>query len=157
MGRGIHFADDTTSIFHIKNGMKLYFCSSQDNATDAGTWDIFFLNFFTSKTTWCSQTHKVILKCYLLHFFKTLAIQSSIGGIVHNDDNVMACDILKVKVTTARSKVKSRSHHGITHLHTKHQLHAHHPFLDIDVSISSYLFIFPDKLEYLWDIFFCDN
>ena len=45
--------------------------------------------------------------------------------------------ILKVKVTTARSKVKSRSHHDVAHLHpltnvpTKYQLPAPYGFQDI--------------------------
>ena len=45
------------------------------------------------------------------------------------DPKVQRCNkILKVKVTTTRSKVKSRSHHGAAHLQpltnvpTKHQL-----------------------------------
>ena len=47
------------------------------------------------------------------------------------------CKILKVKVTTARSKVKSRSHHDSEHLHplthvpTKYQLPAPFSFQDI--------------------------
>ena len=46
-------------------------------------------------------------------------------------------NILKVKVTTARSKVKSRSHHHIAHLQpptnvpTKYQLLAPYAFRDI--------------------------
>ena len=45
--------------------------------------------------------------------------------------------ILKVKVTTTRSKVKSRSHHDIAHLHpltnvpTKYQLPTPNSFRDI--------------------------
>ena len=45
--------------------------------------------------------------------------------------------ILQVKVTTARSKVKSRSHHDIVHLHyltnvpTKYQLPTPHGFRDM--------------------------
>ena len=45
--------------------------------------------------------------------------------------------ILQIKVTTARSKVKPRSHHDIAHLHpptnvpTKYQLHTPYGFRDI--------------------------
>ena len=42
--------------------------------------------------------------------------------------------ILKVKVTTARSKIKSRSHHDIAHLHTQQMSPPNINFLHLTVA-----------------------
>ena len=75
---------------------------------------------------------EVIKVKFLINSNMTLTVLN-----LHQRQTQRCNKILKVKVTTTRSKVKSRSHHDIAHLHpltnvpSKYQLPTPHGFRDI--------------------------